>query len=102
MRFFWTSIYPGHFDTLWQARIAKRRAIARREILAQPEPMIVKIQGGWFVKGAVILGGSFGWTKGGKSPREVLIGTPVKPPRPKHRKGKRLPATIQGPLFRHP
>ena len=47
MRFFWTDIYPGHFDTFWEARSAKRKAIARREVLANPEPMIVRIQGGW-------------------------------------------------------
>ena len=104
MRFFWTSIYPGHFDTFWEARSAKRKAIARREVLAKPEPMIVRIQDGWFVRGAVVVGGSFGWTSGaaGGSPREVLTGVPVKPPRPKHRRGKRSPASIRHPSFRHP
>ena|SRR5579863_6216054 len=104
MRIFCTSVYPGHFDTFWEARSAKRKAIARREVLAKPEPMIVRIQDGWFVRGALVVGGSFGRTGGatGRSPREVLTGTPVRPPRPKRRKGKRSPTAIQGPLFRHP
>jgi hypothetical protein len=104
MRFFWTDIYPGHFDTFWEARSARRRAIARREILAKPEPTIVKIQDGWRVRGAIVVGGSFGLTSSapGRSPREVLIGTPLKPLRPKHRKGKRSSAAIQRPLLRRP
>ena len=103
MRFFWTDIYPGHFDTFWEARSARRRAIARREILAKPKPTIVKIQDSWLVRGALVVDGSFDWTSSaaGRSPREVLTGTPVGPPRPKHRKGKRSPTAIQGPLFRH-
>jgi hypothetical protein len=102
MRYFWTDIYPGRFDTFWEARSAKRKAIARHEILAKPEPTIVKIQDGWRVRGAIVVGGSFGWTSSatGRSPREVLIGTPLKPPRPKHRKGKQSSAAIQGPLLR--
>jgi len=104
MRFFWTDIYPGHFDTFREARSAKRKAIARREVLGKPEPMIVRIQDGWFVKGALVVGGSFGKTGGaaGRSSREVLTGTPVRPQRPKQRKGKRSPTAIQAPLFRHP
>ena len=104
MRFFWTDIYPGHFDTFWEARSARRRAIARREILAKPEPTIVKIQEGWLVRGALVVGGSFGWTSGAtsRSPREVLTGTPVRPPRPTHRTGKRSLAAIRGRLLRRP
>jgi hypothetical protein len=98
MRIVWTGIYPD-FDTLWEARRAKRQAIARREVLAKPEPMIVRMHDGrYLVRGALILGGSFGWRSGtaGGSPREVLVGTPVKPPRPKRRKDKRSPRTIEG------
>lgn len=36
MRTVWTDIYPGHFDNLEEARKAKRRAIARREVQAKP------------------------------------------------------------------
>jgi hypothetical protein len=91
MRIVWTGIYPD-FDTLLEARSAKRRAIARREVLAKPEPMIVRMHDGrYLVRGALILGASFGWRSGtaGGSPREVLVGTPVKPPLPKRRKDKR-------------
>src|ERR1700733_3532683 len=104
MRFFWTDIYPGHFDTFWEARSVRLRAIARREILAKPEPTIVKIQDGWFVRGALVVGGSFSRTGGatGRSPRGAFPGTPFGPPRPKHRKEKRSPTAIQGPLFRQP
>ena len=40
MRIIWTSIDDG-FDTLWEARRAKWRAIARRELLAKSEPVII-------------------------------------------------------------
>jgi hypothetical protein len=104
MRFFWTDIYPGYFDTLWEARSARRRAIARREVLAKPEPTIVKIEDGWLVRGALVISGSFGWKSGASSgsPRVTLIGTPLKPPRPKHRKGKRSSGAIRGRLLRRP
>src|ERR1700742_973429 len=91
MRTVWTGIYPGDFDNLWEARKAKRRAIARREVLAKPEPMIVRMRDGrYLVRGALILRASFGWRSGtaGSSPREVLVGTPVKTPRPKRQIGK--------------
>jgi hypothetical protein len=103
MRTIWTDIHPGHFDTFSEARRAIRQAVARREALHKPQPMIVKMHGRYLVKGALIVR-SFGWSSGaaGGSPREVLVGTPVKPPRPKHRKGKPSPTTIKGPLFRHP
>jgi hypothetical protein len=93
MRIVWTGIYPGHFDKLWEARMAKRQAIARRELLAEPEPMIIRLHDGrYLVRGALILGASFGWRSGtaGGSPRQVLVGTTVKPQRPKRRKDKRL------------
>ena len=99
MRFVWTSIYPDDFANLGEARKAKRRAIARREVLAKPEPMIVRMQDGrYLVRGALIVGSSFGWASGtaGGSPREVLVGTPVKPPRQKRRKDKRSPRTVKG------
>jgi hypothetical protein len=98
MRTVWTGIYPGDFDNLWEARKAKRRAIARREVLAKPEPMIVRMHDGqYLVRGAHILGASFGWRSGtvGGSPREVLVGTPVKPPRRKRRNDKTSPRTIR-------
>jgi hypothetical protein len=99
MRIVWTGIYPGHFDKLWEARRAKRQAIARREVLAKPEPTIVRLRDGrYLVRGALILGASFGWTNGtaSGSPREVFVGTPVKQPRPKRRKNKRSPRAIVG------
>jgi hypothetical protein len=104
MRFIWTGIDPDRFETFLEAYKAKRRAVARRQALVKPEPVIVRMRGRYLIKGALILGRSFGWTSGtaGGPPREVLIGTPVKPPRPKHRKGKRSPRIIERPPFRHP
>jgi hypothetical protein len=76
------------------------------DALSNPVPVIVRMHNGrYLLEGAVIVGPSFGWTRraAGGAAREVLIGIPIKPPQPKHRKGKRSPVpTIKGPLFRHP
>lgn len=102
MRFIWTGIDPDSFDTFLEAYRAKRRAVARRKALVKPEPVIVRMRGRYLIKGALIVGRSFGSTSGtaGGPPRDVLVGTPVKPLRPKHRKRKRSPRIIEGPLFR--
>ena len=68
MRRVWTDI--GTYKTLREARAAKRRAIARCEILRKPEACIFKRrEGSFFLEGALIV----------RSP----VGQPVKPPKKK-------------------
>jgi hypothetical protein len=73
----------GFYDTLREARAAIRRAIARREVLRKPKPGIVKWRdGSYLVVGSLI---TSSWAKSksrGGAVRDVLLGTPVKTPRP--------------------
>jgi hypothetical protein len=45
MRFVWTTVDPGHFDTFLEAHQATRRAIGRGVALSTPRPVIVKMRG---------------------------------------------------------
>jgi hypothetical protein len=86
MRTLWIEIGNGFYSTLERARAAKRRAIARGEVLRDPAPIIVKWRDGSFLlQGRVFVKP---WsqilTRGGIV-REVLTGEPVKSPRPRKR-----------------
>ena len=86
MRAFRTDI--GFYDTLQEARAEIRRAIARREVLREPEPIIVKWRGGSYLVVGSIITRSWSQIKcRGGAVREVLFGTPVKSPRPLTRSG---------------
>ena len=90
MRTMWMDI--GGYDTLHEARAARSRAIARREALCKPKPVIVKLPNGSFLlAGRVILKGSWAqgiYSGGGISWR--LYGNPVKPPRPIKKRVRKL------------
>jgi hypothetical protein len=48
-RVLWTDI--GRYDTFQGARAARRRAIARRELLPTPKPIIINMGGGFILEG---------------------------------------------------
>jgi hypothetical protein len=83
VRTIWAEIENGFYSTLEEARAARRRAIARGEVLRDPAPAIVKWRDGSFLlKGRVIIRPwSQVLTRGGVV-REMLAGEPVKSPRP--------------------
>jgi hypothetical protein len=98
MRWVWTEIGDGFYDTLHEARLARRRAIARREVLRKPKPIIVKWRDGSFLlEGRVILKGSWSWSKNYKGAvREQLLGEPVKAPRPIAKRVRKLRICVFG------
>jgi hypothetical protein len=88
MRWIWTDI--GFYDTRHEARAARRRAIARRQVLREPEPMIVKWHdGGFLLEGAAVVGPWSQTMNHNGVVRERLTGEPVKSPRPKRTKNQR-------------
>lgn len=81
MRTVWTDI--ADYPTLEQARAGRRRAIARRELLPEPKPIIVKIGASFILEGKLVLRGSWAIGKNANGAcREHLIGDPVPPARP--------------------
>jgi hypothetical protein len=79
------------FDTHLEAIRGRLRAIMRREALSRPKPNIfVTIDRRYRVVGAAIVRSPWVWQmKMNGVGREVLLGVPVLPLRPVHRKGKR-------------
>jgi hypothetical protein len=84
MRMMWIDI--GFYNTLQEARAARRRRIARGEVLRDPAPIIVKWRDGSFLLGGRVVVGP--WSKRstrGGAVRETLTGQPVKSPWPRKR-----------------
>jgi len=89
MRVLWAD-FEEIFDTHLEAIRAKRRAIVRREMASEPPPAIFVTSGRRYrlVGYAIVSPWSSSVNHKGVV-RQRLFGTPVKPPRPKHRKGRR-------------